>query len=481
MPMDLSSAIEWLRRLKPALEQRDRAPILQLCRTLLDGEAPIEGQWRPIARVLLQLGALHDARRAMALLVDQSGGAAGVRFEQAVLLAQTGHLSEAWTVARELPEDVPSLADRAYFVGTTALNLGHMKEARSALSSATAIRPGSGQAWLALSSTGSMGGEAGDRLIAAAPALTEASWLERATYLYAVGKVHGDRGEHDRAWRAFRDGAAIAAAHRPHDRAADARSAEQATVGWTAETLDAFRAPHRSHGQRPIFVLGLPRSGTTLVQTILTAHSTVTAGDELGALSLALRTVRAPLEQVLARPDDAERVVALYAELAAERLGSGPRFVDKSLDTSRLLGIAAAILPQASFVWVRRDPLDCAWSCFRTWFSRGIDWSWSLSDIADHFRIESGLMRHWQTVLGRRLLLLDYEALVDEPEIQIKRLLDHCGLAHERGPFAPHEAAGDITTASVSQVREPINRKGIGASAPYRAHLPPLLEELGRA
>jgi hypothetical protein len=151
--------------------------------------------------------------------------------------------------------------------------------------------------------------------------------------------------------------------------------------------------------------------------------------------------------------------------------------IDKSVTTSRYLGLAAALLPEAPVVWLTREPLDRAWSCFRTNFLGGaVPWSYSLADIAHHFRLEDGLLAQWREILGERLLVVPYEELVGEPDGWIRRILAHCSLAEEPKVFAPHENPRRVATASMMQVRRPINREAVGAAEPYREHLAPFIE-----
>jgi hypothetical protein len=267
----------------------------------------------------------------------------------------------------------------------------------------------------------------------------------------------------------------------PYDRQADRASAAEAVEGYTAEDIAAAiaRQPGEPTG-RAIFVTGLPRSGTTLVQQILTSHSTVDAGGEIGRLGLLAGEVGGSsyraLERYLSRSGVAGTAQRLWGHLLVERFRTPGRVVDKSLDSSRFLGLAAALLPEAPLVWLTRDPLDRAWSCFRTYFVAGLPWSFDLADMAFHFRLEDALLRRWQEILGDRLLVVPMEALTSEPEPWIRRLLAHCRLAEEPQVFAPHERGGTVTTSSVMQVRRPINRDAIGSAKPYRQFLEPFIE-----
>src|SRR5690606_34087939 len=143
---------------------------------------------------------------------------------------------------------------------------------------------------------------------------------------------------------------------------------------------------------------------------------------------------------------------------------------------SRFLGLVAALLPDAPLVWMTRDPLDRAWSCFRTNFSgNAMAWSYDLQDIAAHFRLEDALLAQWQAILGERLLVVPYEALVADPVAWTGRLLAHCVLAQERQVLAPHENRRPVATASMVQVRRPIHGAAVGSAEPYRAFLEPFI------
>ena len=250
--------------------------------------------------------------------------------------------------------------------------------------------------------------------------------------------------------------------------------------GYDAQAIAALAQQQREATSRTIFVTGLPRSGTTLVEQILTSHSAVGAGAEISKLELLAKDTGGASFDDLSRYAD-ERGLAEAARLwqhwLDERFATPGRLVDKTVDASRFLGLAAAALPEAPLIWLTRSPLDCAWSCFRTYFMwAGLPWSYDLEDIAAHFRLEDRLLQQWQDILGDRLLVVPLEALADEPDGWIRRILAHCGLSEESQAFKPHENPRPVTTASVRQVRKPINRDGIGSAEPYREFLEPFLD-----
>jgi hypothetical protein len=316
---------------------------------------------------------------------------------------------------------------------------------------------------------------------AAGPAIARADPLQRAQAHYARGTALQRAGAApDAVFAAFAEGARLAGTVRKHDPAADAAATASLIATWDADVVARYAATTVPIESPPIFVTGIPRSGTTLVEHMLAAHPDVAGGGEMPFAALLANEARGADEPAVAafaaRAGGVAPLARLYRHLVDERFGAGARIVDKTLTMSRLMGVLAPALPEARFVWLRRDPVDCAWSCFRTYFAQGVDWSWSLPHIAEHFKAADALHAHWQQVLGERLLTVPYEDLVVDPTSWADRILAHVGLAPDPAVYAPHAARRGVTTASVTQVREPINRKGIGAAEPYRAHLRPFIE-----
>ncbi|KPL68546.1 hypothetical protein SZ64_10775 [Erythrobacter sp. SG61-1L] len=421
------------------------------------------------------------ARRALDMFTQGANDNSMATFQKAGLLAEIGIWQDAYELMSALPEAVPDRASNAYSRGTSALYVGETEQARDLLELATDLRPHSGTAWHSLATLIDFAAEPelAGRLLAAGQALRSGSPIDQASYLYAVGKVHADRGDHAPAFAAFAEGARRMKAIAPYSRERDRIGAQEAVNGFTAGRIAELGVGQREATDRTIFVMGLPRSGTTLVEQILTSHSAVSDGGEINRLGLFVKDVEGVSCDALARYAAAEgvsEIARLWHHWLDERFPGSGRIVDKTNNSSRLLGFAAAFLPQAPLIWLRRDPLDCAWSCFRTCFMHRIPWSYDLEDIAFHFQLEDALMARWQEILGDRLLVVSYESLVTQPDIWIRRILQHCELTEEPQVFAPHENRRTVTTSSVMQVRKPINRAGIGVAQPYREYLAPFIQ-----
>jgi thioredoxin-like negative regulator of GroEL len=481
---ELVEALKLLERLRGAIQRGDRAAQNQAIEALVELRAPMGEQWQALASFALRNGEVALARKAIDLFVEAHDGAPAANYQKAALLEQAGALREAYELMCALPADTPDPASNAYSRGTAALFLGDTEEARAQLERATTLRPDLGAAWLSLATCVDLAQEPAlaERIFAAQPAAERAAPAERAAYFYAAGKAHADLGAHKQAFTAFARGAQTMKALTPYDPVIDRRHAEESLHGYSAEGIAAIARRQTASTAGSIFVTGSPRSGTTLVQQILTGHSAVSGGGELARLPLLAGELGGhsfPAVQAWIQARGAAPAALLWRHWLSELFPAPGRVVDKSIDTTRFIGLAAALLPDAPLIWLTRDPLDCAWSCFRTFFIAAMPWSYDQAEIAFHLRIEAALRERWQDILGDRLLVVPYEALVADPAQWTRRILSHCELSEEPQAFAPHEGARTVTTASVMQVRRPVNRRSVGSAEPYRAVLQPFIEAYG--
>lgn len=305
---------------------------------------------------------------------------------------------------------------------------------------------------------------------------------DAARLLYATFKELNDLGRDGEAWTALSEAARTIRRLWPYPLAEKRARVAALIENFSAERL---RTPprHDTPGHRPIFIYGLPRSGTTLTERILAAHSRVTAMGETPGF---LQAMRAAVGQPRAREIDAAMIrhvaqsdfgtvarhyiantayLARGADLATEKLPHNYEYV----------GAMHLAFPDAPLIHVRRSPMDSLFGAFRLLFGEGAYlWSYGFEELAESYRQYRQLMAHWNAALGERIVEVTLEDLIEQPELQIRRVLEHCGLAFEPACLAPHVAPGGVSTASSSQVRAPINREGVGAWRRYARELEPL-------
>jgi tetratricopeptide (TPR) repeat protein len=467
--------------LKAALTRRDRAETNRAVTLLLDEHAPLGEQWKAVSQLMQVSGELALALRAIDAFIASAANRPMARYSKVILLTQAQRQQEAHDLLLKLPEDVPNRSGRSYVLGNTALTLGRFDEARAYLLKSLEVRPGWGPAWLSLATAGNLSNSPiGDQMLAEAAVAEQQAPADLARYCYALGKLHSDRGDFTAAFLAYARGAALLKSETPYSRAADATNAKSALTGYTDSFFSRMRECQTTASSRPIFVTGLPRSGTTLVEHILASHSAVRDGGELNIIqhiAVAVGGVSGDaIDQYVASGGTLDALGALYLHLLSERFGPTGRIIDKTIDASRFMGLIATFLPDAPLIWMRRPPLDNAWSCFRTFFIHGAPWSFSFSDIADHFKLEDDLMAFWKASLGDRLLIVPFTELVEEPALWTSRLLAHCGLSEEEAAYSPHLNKRRVATASSLQVRRPINRDGLGVADPYREFMQPFVD-----
>lgn len=463
--------------LKQGLTGRARATVNDAAAGLIAANAPMGAQWRTIAEVLIHNGEVTLARQAAQQLLKASTGA-DAQLYVASVFARTGMQQEALARVERVARTLPNSVGLAFTKGTLQLNLGDLDAARATLRDGLTQQSTSGQTWLALAMAGGLGHDDPwyARLRDTESRMDAAPALERAQYHYARGKAEEERGAVDDAFAAYQRGAQLARPLFSYQRGEDQASAHEAVAGYGAS--EGQRASS-SPPTRAIIVTGSPRSGTTLVEHILTSHSAVEGGDELGRFGLIAAEVGGysadALSRWCGRGHATGSLAALYGHIIDERFPGAGLIVDKTPDASRYLALLTTIIPGAPILWLRRDPLDRAWSCFRNYFLRGVPWSYDLEDIAHHFRLEDKLLAALRPIIGERLLEVDYETLVRQPGTVIPAIVAHCGLAMEPQVLEPHRQKRVVTTASVTQVRAPINTRAIGGAEAYRHHLAPFI------
>jgi hypothetical protein len=268
----------------------------------------------------------------------------------------------------------------------------------------------------------------------------------------------------------------------------DTEAMAQIARVFSAERLlrpsEATAPAATSRNARPWFVLGLPRSGTTLVERILGSHSRLASLGEIDGFAFALMRLTAggpPGKLALIERSagiDHGRLGEIYRDTQASYGVAAAGLIDKTPQNFLYLGLIALALPEARIVHLRRHPLDSCHAMFKTLFRMGYPYSYSLDDLGHYYLAYHRLMAHWRAALPGRFIDIDYETLVEDTEGTTRRMLDHGGLAWEAGTLEFHRSAAPVATASAVQVRQPVYRSSLRRWQAHVEALAPLAEFL---
>ncbi len=415
----------------------------------------------------------------------------GYRALQASAVVGLGDYDRAVRLYRAMLADAPGAADFHLWLGHALKTVGSVPEAIEAYRAAVRARPHFGEAYWSLANLKTYRFEAEEiARMREAEAGSVASAEDRTHLCFALGKALEDRGEAAPAWAWYERGNALKRAGGGYA----PEILEANTAGQKRVCTPAFFAERSGWGDPapdPIFVLGLPRSGSTLVEQILASHSQVEGTQELADI----QRIVAELQGRDADPDHPrypDVLAALsredFAGLGARYLQetrvyrtSSPFFTDKMPNNFWHIGLIHLMLPNARIIDARREPMACCFSNFKQLFAQGQEFTYSIDDIARYYRTYLDLMRHWDHVLPGRVLRIQHEDVVDDLEGSVRRILDHCGLAFEPACIDFHRTRRSVRTPSSEQVRQPIFREGLEQWKHYESVLEPLKAALGQA
>lgn len=308
---------------------------------------------------------------------------------------------------------------------------------------------------------------------------------QRTSMLFALAYALECRAEFDAAFDLYRRGNESHRRRFSYDTRQTALACDELIRVFSAGFLRA-RAGHGDPDGSPIFIVGLPRSGSTLIEQILASHSEVEGTHELSELNQVARSTAHGRTDGTGYPatvpdlsdEQLRRLGGAYLERTRAFRTGAPRFTDKMPNNFRHVGLLALILPNASIINARRHPLDTCMSCYKQLFAHGQSFSYDLRELGEYYLLYERLMDHWHEVLPGRVLDVQYETLIQDLEAQSRRLLDHCGLAWEDGCLRFHDNRRAVRSASSEQVRQPIYASGMHRWRNYASHLGPLIDVL---
>lgn len=453
---------------------------------LLRHAMTIQAELAPLRFALAR--ALFAAQRAEAALLElaplERADPANPAYRnlRAACLALLGDEAGAAEIQGELAARYPANPRIAVNLGHALRTRGERDGAIAAYRRAAALQPTNGEAWWSLANLkiGALGDadEREMRRILQSPRLDE---RERMRLSYALGRLLEDAGAFAESFEHYAAGAAIAL--RQRQTALPDYPQQGADISALfSEEFFARRQGWGAASAAPIFVLGLPRSGSTLVEQILATHPDIEGTMELpymGSIASRLAVTGPDAVSRLTEPEVRALGDEYLAQAAIHRRLGRPRFIDKMPNNFRHVGLIRLILPEARIIDVRRHPMAAGFSCFKQLFAKGHDYSYDLAELGLYYRFYLSVMQHFAKVQPGKIYTQVYESLVAEPEAQIAALLDAAGVGFAPECLRFHENRRAVRTVSSEQVRQPIYRSALEHWRHYETFLGPLKQALG--
>ena len=483
-----SDDVEALRLLARIQHQRD---VLDEAESLL--EAALEVKPNYVAarldyiRVLIDRQNYLRAREETDTLLRLEPGNREYLSLYAAACVGLGEYEPAIALYRELVAASPASADLHVSLGHSLKTVGRTKEATESYQRAAAARPSFGDAWWSLANLKSHRFSQNEIVqMRAEEAAPGADPVDHYHLCFSLGMALEDRNEFAESWQFYERGNALKRAESRYDPDITETNTRKQVEVCTAQFF-AARVGVGVPNPDPIFIVGLPRSGSTLIEQILASHSLVEGTHELFDIQRivvemrGLEDDRYPVVLAKLAPEEFRRLGERYiTDTRAYRRGK-PFFIDKMPNNFRHIGLIHLMLPNAKIIDVRRDPMACCFSNLRQLFAKGQEFTYSIEDIARYYRTYLELMRHWDAVLPGRILRVWYEDVVEDLEGNVRRILEFGGLEFEPACVEFYKTERSVSTASSEQVRRPIFRGGLFQWRNYEPWLGPLKGKLDDA
>jgi hypothetical protein len=369
------------------------------------------------------------------------------------------------------------------------VDIGRFEEARRAHERAVALSPRKPGFYYNLTAVAELNSE-DPRFIALAEMGEQSRSLSSEDQIplrFALFNAYSHQGNFKAAFRQLKLGNTLARARIDYDERATLADMGHLRALFTAKLLSENRGTGHA-STTPIFVLGMPRSGSTLIEQILASHPNVLgAGEITDFVAAAVEVAGEGLAGLKTRGTDSEafreqmrHIGGAYVDRIQARYGQADRIVNKMPDNFRLAGLIHLALPNARIIHSRRDPIDTCFSCYSKAFSNIIPYAYDLGELGRYYRSYERLMEHWRaTIPSEALLEVQYESLVRDPETQVRKIVEHCGLAWDDRCLDFHRTVRPVRTASAVQVRKPIYADAVGKGRRYADELSPLIAALG--
>lgn len=429
-----------------------------------------------LGNVLRWMGNIEESEIWLRRALKANPNYVDARISLGLTLVFLGRIRDAKARFEKVLKAAPRETDALFGMALIAKVEGRFADADALFRRVLEQRPRMAAAWAALVTLRKMTPADGDWL-SAAKELVHGGVTppEKVDLLFAIGKYHDDLEEFDEAFRSFATANALL-------RESAIKYNREGRGGFINDmvrlyTKDAIATIGMcgSESTKPVFVVGMPRSGTSLTEQILASHPSVFGAGEMDFWNAFTRTHESEVRAGFLDPAMRKKLAEDYLRLLEAHAGDATRVIDKATINSDYMGLIYSAFPNARFVYLQRDPIDACLSCYFQQFGTALNFTMDLSDLAHYYQGHRKLFRHWQSVLPTdRILVVPYEELVQRPEEWVRKMLDFLGLDWYDRCLSFQDTQRVVTTASAWQVRQKLHTRSVGRWQSYKKHIGPL-------
>jgi tetratricopeptide (TPR) repeat protein len=439
-----------------------------------------------LARALIEKDDLGDAREILNDAIDLEPRLAFPRMLLGNLLSKAGQHEEAVTAFEKALELDPNNGGSHSGLGHALKTIGRQEEAIASYRNCVRIHPSAGEAYWSLANLKTF--RFSDEEIVSMEKYVDDKSLSdetRVNFNFALGKAHEDRGDHERGFNFYSRGNSIRRENERYDPVTTEVIHDRIMKTISSDLLQKCSASGNPD-PAPIFIVGLPRSGSTLVEQILASHEQVEGTHELPDLPRIIMEINKQRPHGESYPealqyfstDELAQLGSQYLDSTLRHRTGKPFFTDKMPNNFPSIGLLQLILPNAKIVNARRHPLDSCMGSYKQLFFKGQAFTYDLIEIGEYYLEYQRVMDYWHALLPGKILDVQYEEMVMNQENQTRRLIDFCGLPWDDGCLRFYETDRAVNTASSEQVRQPIYSKSVNSWRRFEKQLQPLIEVL---
>ena len=442
--------------------------------------------WVDLSRALTEFEQIDDARDAIAEVIKLEGSLAYPYVLLGNLESKVGDYEAAVTAFEAALNRQADNGGALAGLGHALKTIGRQEQAIDRYRSCIQTYPAFGEAWWSLANLKTF--RFSDDEVAVMEQHVDEERLgdePRVNINFALGKAYEDRGDYDKAFFRYDSGNQLRRPHEVYDPVQNEALHDQIIEMITPQFIEenASQAEQRND---PIFIVGLPRSGSTLIEQILASHSLVDGTHELGDLPRIVNQLGSgggkgagyPEKLLDLSADDWSDAGRAYLAATQKYRAGAPYFIDKNPNNFMYIGLLRLILPNVKIINARRHPLDSCFGSYKQLFASGQPFSYDLVELGEYYLQYQRLVAHFHEVIPGFVLDVEYENVVGDFEVQVRRILEYCGLPFEEACLRFHETTRAVKTASSEQVRQPIYASSVNLWKRYESNLGELVEVL---